>query len=126
MNNDSTNRGQLSSELLNVVNKLASHPEGLERLELAVELAEWTYKLHSASAPCGQDEMAEMDRRIESLRAENKQIRGRLDYLENDLHAENDRLRDENSGLRQEVDYSSEDYCSKEDSSERKYLASGT
>lgn len=108
------------------MDNLASHPEGLELAKKAVELAEWTYKLHSTSAPCGQDEMAEMDRRIESLRAENKQIRGRLDYLENDLHAENDRLRDENLGWRQEVDYSSEDYCSNEDSSERQHLASGT
>jgi hypothetical protein len=58
---------------------------------------------------------------IKSLQSENKEIKDRLTYLESTLHTENERLRDENFGWRQAVDYYSEDYCSNEDSSERKY-----
>lgn len=43
-------------------------------------------------------------------------MRDRLTYLEYDLHNENQRLKDEIVYFRQEVDYSSEDYCSNEDS----------
>ncbi|MDD1419103.1 hypothetical protein MEO40_08175 [Dolichospermum sp. ST_sed1] len=43
-------------------------------------------------------------------------MKSRLTYLEYDLHPENQRLSDENTNFRQEVDYSSEDYCTNEDS----------
>ncbi|MBD1898740.1 hypothetical protein NDI44_13855 [Trichocoleus sp. DQ-A3] len=58
---------------------------------------------------------------IESLQTENQEIKNRMTYLEHGLHAENERLQDENLGWRQAVDYDSEDYCSNEDSFERKY-----
>jgi hypothetical protein len=43
-------------------------------------------------------------------------MRDRLTYLKYDLHTKNQQLRDENFYFRQEVDYSSQDYCSHEDS----------
>ncbi|MEP0752732.1 hypothetical protein NDA03_10960 [Trichocoleus sp. Lan] len=58
---------------------------------------------------------------IESLQTEIHEMKDRITYLEYGLHAENERLRDENLGWRQGVDYDSEDYCSNEDSFERKY-----
>ena len=53
---------------------------------------------------------------INLLTAENKAIKERLAYLEYDLHTENGRLQDEKLELRQMVDYSSDEYCSCEDS----------
>lgn len=59
--------------------------------------------------------------KIESLQTENQEMKDRITYLEYGLHAENERLQDENLEWRQGVDYSSENYCSNEDSFERKY-----
>ncbi|MBD1840965.1 hypothetical protein H6F78_17820 [Coleofasciculus sp. FACHB-64] len=60
-------------------------------------------------------------RQFASLQADHQEIKNRMTYLEYGLHAENERLQDENLGWRQGVDYDSEDYCSNEDSLERKY-----
>jgi hypothetical protein len=58
----------------------------------------------------------DLENKFQYLQTEYKTMRDRLTYLEYDLHTKNQQLRDENFYFRQEVDYSSQDYCSHEDS----------
>ena len=57
-----------------------------------------------------------LENKFQSLQIEHQNLKSRLTYLEYDLHPENQRLSDKNTNFRQEVDYSSEDYCTNEDS----------
>jgi hypothetical protein len=57
-----------------------------------------------------------LENKFQSLQIEHQNMKSRLTYLEYDLHPENQRLSDKNTNFRQEVDYSSEDYCTNEDS----------
>lgn len=67
------------------------------------------------------DQIESLQTENQEMKAENQEMKDRMTYLEHGLHADNERLRDENLGWRQGVDYDSEDYCSNEDSFERKY-----
>jgi hypothetical protein len=60
--------------------------------------------------------MENLENKFQSLQIEHQNMKSRPTYLEYDLHSENQRLSDENTNFRQEVDYSSEDYCTNEDS----------
>ncbi len=65
----------------------------------------------------------DLENKFRFLEAENQSMKARITYLEYDLHTDNQRLKDENFYFRQEVDYSSEDYCTKEDTWQREYLS---
>jgi len=58
-----------------------------------------------------------------SYQTQIQHLEDRQTYLEYDLHAKNGELKDKLSRWQQEPDYSDENYCSHEDSSEREYSA---